>query len=454
MRNAIPNFRKTIVIISSVFIAILLISTATAVPQIHGSIAVKKIKKYNIFPSFIDLKNKNYLKILSDKNLAEKTRANIYLLIQKIKDRLKNIIGERYLDNKEKEKIVSGILTFFDKILENKDKLKSSTIFNELKESLKKDKKQYNNIFKARSLLQSILQALGLYSKKIKGEMCKIARCASEDIEKLIYILNNLKSTGKEKIRKSLENILSHYNSDTFSKIKGFENGNLTKIILIILAIVAIFIVIGILIWLLPFLAPLIQLFLMALAPLIVLLAIAVIVGGILGLALIIIGLIILLIAFIVGLNLAIAIVFAIIILIVISLIILSIALTAIGLFIAGLGCIVGGFIAASPILLPVLLTILSIILVVNIVLGGAILSTVYGLIEKYNPSLAETIRSLCETLYNIPALGPILAFLLPGLPWPGTEHKKIILPRLTMLVTLLMQKMIGKKLPRPCSTL
>ncbi|MCD6108146.1 MAG: hypothetical protein J7J89_01520 [Thermoplasmata archaeon] len=445
MRNAISNFSKTMLIISSIFIAILLVSTVTAVPQVHGSIVskrIEKVRKHVVFPNLVDLKWKD---------LADRVKENLQLLTQKINDKLKNLMVGQDLSREEKEKIASKILVFLDEVLRNKNNLRSFTLFNEIKGKLSKG--ETSAVPEARSLLQAILQYLDKYSKDVNGELSKIVNKVKDDAEKLFYLLDGLKSSGKEKLMKSLENILLHYNSEMFSKIKNLANGNWTKIILLILAIVAILIVIGILIFLLPFLAPLIQLFLMALTPLLALLAIAIIAGGILGLALIIIGLIILLIAFIVGLNLAMAIIFAIIILVIIAIIILSIALTALGLFIAAMGCIIGGIIAASPILLPILLIILSIALVINIVLGGTILATIYGLLERFAPSIAESIRSLCETLYNIPILGSILAFLLPGLPWPGTEHKKFLLPRLTILVTFLMQKMMGKSFPKMYST-
>lgn len=447
MRNTVSNFSKTMLIISSIFTAILLISTVTAVPQVHGSIVskrIEKIRRHNVFPNLVDLK---------DKDLIDKVKKNLQLLAKKIHDKLGNLIVEQGLSREEKEKIASKILIFLEEVLKNKNNLRSSTLLKEVKEKLNKGK--ISAIPKARSLLQSIFQYLDKYSKDTNGELSKITNRVKDDVRKLFSLLDGLRSSGKEKLMKTLENILLHYDSEMFSKIENLANGNWTKIIiLLILAIVAILIVIGILILFLPFLAPLIELFLIALAPLLALLAIAVIAGGILGLALIVIGLIILLIAFIGGLNLAMAIIFAIIILVVIAMIILSVALTTLGLFIAAIGCIIGGIIAASPILLPILLIILSIAIVINIVLGGAILGTIYGLLEEFAPSIAESIKSLCETLYNIPILGPILAFLLPGLPWPETEYKKFLPSRLTMLVTFLMQKIMGKNLPRVYSTI
>ena len=443
--NVIPSFSKNLVIVSSIFIAILLISTATAVPQVHGSIVskkIEKIRKHTVFPNFVDLRGKD---------LVDKVKENLQLLAKKIHDKLKNLTVQQGLSREEKEKIASKILVFLDEVLKNKDNLRSSALLKEIKEKLNKGETSAN--LKARSLLQSILQYLDKYSKDANGELLKITNRVKDDVRELFSLLDGLKSSGKEKLMKPLENILLHYNSEMFSKIKNLANGNWTKIILLILAIVAILITVGILILFYPFLAPLIQLFLTALAPLLALLAIAITAGAIVGLALIIIGLIILLIAFIGGLNLAMAIIFAIIILVVIAMIILSIALTTLGLFVAAMGCILGGITAASPILLPILLTILSIALVINIALGGAILATIYSLLERLVPSIAESIRSLCETLYNIPVLGSILAFLLPGLPWPGTEHKKFLLPRLTILVTFLMQKIMGKSSPKMYST-
>jgi len=443
--NVIPSFSKNLVIVSSIFIAILLISTATAVPQVHGSIVskkIEKIRKHTVFPNFVDLRGKD---------LVDKVKENLQLLAKKIHDKLKNLTVQQGLSREEKEKIASKILVFLDEVLKNKDNLRSSALLKEIKEKLNKGETSAN--LKARSLLQSILQYLDKYSKDANGELLKITNRVKDDVRELFSLLDGLKSSGKEKLMKPLENILLHYNSEMFSKIKNLANGNWTKIILLILAIVAILITVGILILFYPFLAPLIQLFLTALAPLLALLAIAITAGAIVGLALIIIGLIILLIAFIGGLNLAMAIIFAIIILVVIAMIILSIALTTLGLFVAAMGCILGGITAASPILLPILLTILSIALVINIALGGAILATIYSLLERLVPSIAESIRSLCETLYNIPVLGSILAFLLPGLPWPGAEHKKFLLPRLTILVTFLMQKIMGKSSPKMYST-
>jgi len=444
--NVIPSFSKNLVIVSSIFIAILLISTATAVPQVHGSIVSKKIEKirrHTVFPNFVDLRGKD---------LADKVKENLQLLAKKIHDKLKNLTVQQGLSREEKEKIASKILVFLDEVLKNKDNLRSSALLKEIKEKLNKGETSAN--LKARSLLQSILQYLDKYSKDANGELLKITNRVKDDVRELFSLLDGSKSSGKEKLMKPLENILLHYNSELFSKIKNLANGNWTKIIiLLILAIVAILITVGILILFYPFLAPLIQLFLTALAPLLALLAIAITAGALVGLALIIIGLIILLIAFIGGLNLAMAIIFAIIILVVIAMIILSIALTTLGLFVAAMGCILGGITAASPILLPILLTILSIALVINMALGGAILATIYSLLERLVPSIAESIRSLCETLYNIPALGSILAFLLPGLPWPGAEHKKFLLPRLTILVTFLMQKIMGKSSPKMYST-
>jgi len=443
--NVIPSFSKNLVIVSSIFIAILLISTATAVPQVHGSIVskkIEKIRKHTVFPNFVDLRGKD---------LVDKVKENLQLLAKKIHDKLKNLTVQQGLSREEKEKIASKILVFLDEVLKNKDNLRSSALLKEIKEKLNKGETSAN--LKARSLLQSILQYLDKYSKDANGELLKITNRVKDDVRELFSLLDGLKSSGKEKLMKPLENLLLHYNSEMFSKIKNLANGNWTKIILLILAIVAILITVGILILFYPFLAPLIQLFLTALAPLLALLAIAITAGAIVGLALIIIGLIILLIAFIGGLNLAMAIIFAIIILVVIAMIILSIALTTLGLFVAAMGCILGGITAASPILLPILLTILSIALVINIALGGAILATIYSLLERLVPSIAESIRSLCETLYNIPVLGSILAFLLPGLPWPGAEHKKFLLPRLTILVTFLMQKIMGKSSPKMYST-
>jgi len=445
--NVIPSFSKNLVIVSSIFIAILLISTTTAVPQVHGSIVSKKIEKirmHNVFPNLVDLK---------DKDLVDKVKENLQLLTGKICDKLKNLTAQQGLSREEKERVASKVLVFLDEVLENKDNLRSSALLEKVKEKLNKG--ETSAIPKARLLLQSILQYLDKYSKKAKGELLKITNRVKDDARKMFSLLDELKSSGKEKLVKPLKNILLHYNSEEFSKIKNLINGNWTKIIiLLILAIVAILVVIGILIFFLPFLAPLIQLFLIALAPLLALLAIAITAGGIVGLALIVIGLIFLLIAFIGGLNLAMAIIFAIIILVVIAMIILSIALTTLGLFVAAIGCIIGGIIAASPILLPILLVILSIAIVINIALGGAILGTIYGLLEKYAPSIAESIKSLCETLYNIPILGPILAFLLPGLPWPeGGKHKKFLPSGLTLLVTFLMQKITGKNLSGIYST-
>ena len=88
MRNAISNFSKTMLIISSIFIAILLVSTVTAVPQVHGSIVskrIEKVRRHIVFPNLVDLKWKD---------LADRVKENLQLLTQKIDDKKFNFIIE------------------------------------------------------------------------------------------------------------------------------------------------------------------------------------------------------------------------------------------------------------------------------------------------------------------------------------------------------------------------
>jgi hypothetical protein len=442
MKNAFLKFGKSAAILSAIFIAVLLISTATAVPQTHGSVAIKKVREVKQVEKFskglsklINGEDKSYLQSLFDRDLLKKTRTNIYSLIQKLKDISNDNVKAHEITKNERIKLASIILTFVEQLIKNANNLKSSRIFDNIKEEIAQVSKQNNInerdiIARVQSLLEHVLGSVnGSLKESDKGNERSILKTLRSDIMQIIHILNNFKVMKETTIKNSIENVLSHYTSEMFSKIKQLGDGNWTKIIIIIiLAIVSLLLIIGILIWLWPFLIPVIQLFMMALTPLVGLLAIAVTIGAIIGLSLIILGIIVLLMAFIVGLNLAIAVIFAIIILIVIALIVISIALTALGLFVAGLGLIIGGLIAASPVILPILLGILSIVVVVNFILRGAILSGIYGLIEKIFPSLAEAIKSVCETLYNIPVIGPIFAFILPGLPWPQTEYKRPLL--------------------------
>lgn len=444
------NSRGNALLFSCIAIVVLLVSSMTAVAQTHGSIAVKKLKDTHqtrqiLHSSSVLKQDKSKvdfpLSSLSKNILKKNAKKGLFSLLKKLKNKMPALNSEnKKLTNDHRSKLSRMIIIFAEylqKIAQHPSLESNPSVFDAANQKIQQvansknidDKKTF---VRAQSVLKDIRQ---LTKNQKNKDFSGILTTIKSDLIELQTILRKaLQSKPDEQmLGRNLKEIFTHYQSKVLPTTPSVANSNLTTILII----VAIVLLVGGFIIFSPIIMPVIGAvitvlgivaapYLLALIPLLGGLITAMIGGGIIGLVLAAFGIMLLLLAFLGVAALATAIVLTIIIVLVLLLILLSILLPTIGLLIAGIGLIIGGIVAALPILGPILIPIITIAIIavvaINFVSGGSIFGWIY---DKLPESLAQIIASLCETLYAIPVLGPLLATLLPGLPWPESTAIK-----------------------------
>ena len=401
-------FNKKTILLGSLLVAVLLISSATAVPQVHSTpmmTAAKKMVQTTAINKIVsptlkkdipslksllndifknpEIKSRNTLKTfktlysnnIRNYQLSEKETLQLALLMSIFADRLPKII-----DRSETEAV---------SLLDNlNDEVRDACLRNDLT--------KYTIADNARSSLNSLyIEATKTAtSNELTTEEIALLNALKRDILVAKKILNDgiRQKVKLNEVKDKIMSILSYYKSalssdeiDTLS-----VSGPIVNFILVFLLILAL-IAFGIFIF--GGLGSAILFVVCAIIGVIVLIIVA---------AAVLIPVVIVLVTLIV-----IAIIAAIVLIAVGS----SILFPLLGMLIFAIGGIIGGLVGTAHIWIPLLL-------VINIVTGGTVLSTLYNLLEKYASGLATSIDDLCQTLGGIPFIGKLLAFLLPGLPW------------------------------------
>ncbi len=415
------SFGRKTILFSCIVIVALLISSATAVSQTHGAVAVKKLneaKQANDFSKSVtqivdkETDHSKLSSLLKGDGLRNK-KEYTYLT-----NELKNILsrtdmGKSFLKEKslplalQFSVLAENLILYIENPKLQLSKLSIGDIQEETNDLLKDGVSKNDVMIKAQDSLDRVYRAANelLIRKDLTQDERSLLETAMSCIVVFKDALDDLVS-DKPNV-KLFKNKVTNALSDYESKLQGILSVgdiNWSKILKILIITILLIILIPMLI---------------ILSPLLIVLAGILIGGAVIGIILAIIGIIGIILGIvgliIVGVIVAILLVpviFAIIVVILALVLIVTIAICAalpvLGVIVAGLGILLGGIIAAFPIFLPILL-------ILVLVKGEDIWNSLIDI----SPDLEDKVRSFLDTIEtNFPSLAEFLKNLFSYLPW------------------------------------